>query len=231
MIPTKHIVRKNMNNESPPPSGDLHTERTEYRRSELRRANVDDNPLQMFSQWLSDAQDAGIIDATALTLATATPAGLPSARIVLLKQFDDTGFCWYTGYDSRKGRELAGNPNATLLFYWPALERQVRIEGAVQKVSASQSDEYFRSRPEGSRYSAASSPQSQVIPSHSWLAEQISQLKESTPPDKLERPDDWGGYRLSPIAYEFWQGRPSRSHDRFRYTRNTENWNIERLAP
>jgi len=231
MITIKPTARKNMNDNVPPTSGDLHAERTEYRRAELHRAELSDNPLEMFSQWLGDAQNAGIIDATAMTLATATDAGMPSARVVLLKQYDEEGFCWYTGYESRKGNELAANPNAALLFYWAAHERQIRIEGQVQQVSAEQSDQYFKTRPEGSQYSAASSPQSQVVESQSWLAAQVASLKEAVPLAELKRPDNWGGYRLHPHAFEFWQGRPSRSHDRFRYTRGTEGWAINRLAP
>lgn len=221
-----------MSNNSSSTDGDLHNKRTEYRRAELHRAGLNNDPLEMFSRWLEEAESAGIIDATAMTLATATAKGVPSARIVLLKQYDENGFCWYTGYESRKGGELADNPNAALLFYWPALERQVRIEGKVQRVSAEQSDRYFKSRPEGSRYSAASSPQSQVVESHRWLAERIESLKTTTPPEQLARPDTWGGYQLHAVAYEFWQGRPSRTHDRFRYTANDDNtWNIDRLAP
>jgi pyridoxamine 5'-phosphate oxidase len=210
---------------------DLHGHRTEYRKAELQRSALQDNPLQMFSQWLQDAQDTGMKDATAMTLATANPNGAPSARIVLLKQFDDSGFCWYTGYESRKGHELAQNPQAALLFFWPALERQVRLEGTVDRVPAAQSDAYFKSRPKGSRYSAAASPQSQVVESQAWLASQITALKASTPADQLERPEQWGGYRLQPKVYEFWQGRPSRSHDRFRYQRINNGWQIDRLAP
>lgn len=220
-----------MNDNPTPTSGDLHAERTEYRRAELHRADLNNNPLQMFTQWLQDAQSDGIIDATAMTLATATSTGVPSARIVLLKQYDNDGFCWYTGYDSRKGQDLADNPNAALLFFWPTLERQIRIEGSVEKVSAEQSDQYFKSRPEGSQYSAASSPQSQPVPSQQWLSERIAQLRESQSPESLQRPPNWGGYRLRPQAFEFWQGRPSRSHDRFLYTLQADEWAIDRLAP
>ena len=210
---------------------DLHAHRTEYQRAELQRAELVANPLSMFSQWLKQAQDSGMLDATAMTLATSTTTGAPSARIVLLKQFDSDGFCWYTGYESRKGEELANNPQAALLFYWPALERQIRLEGKVEKVTAQQSDQYFRSRPPGSQYSAATSPQSKVVSSQAWLAEQIDTLQNTTSPEQLERPENWGGYRLQPHTYEFWQGRPSRSHDRFRYTLTNNGWQIDRLAP
>ncbi len=210
---------------------DLHAHRTEYQRAELHRAELNANPLVMFSQWLTQAQDSGMRDATAMTLATVSNTEAPSARIVLLKQFDSDGFCWYTGYESRKGEELLHNPQAALLFYWPALERQIRIEGRVEKVSAQQSDQYFKSRPTGSQYSAASSPQSRVVNSQAWLAEQIAALQNSTAPEDLKRPSNWGGYRLQPHTYEFWQGRPSRSHDRFRYQRADNGWQIDRLAP
>ena len=136
---------------------DLHAHRTEYQRAELQRAELDANPLSMFSQWLEQAQNSGMLDATAMTLATSTTTGMPSARIVLLKQFDSDGFCWYTGYESRKGKELAENPHAALLFYWSALERQIRIEGKVEKVTPQQSDQDFKSRPPGSQFSAATS--------------------------------------------------------------------------
>ena len=220
-----------MSDHPPPVSGDLHDERTEYRRAELHRADLNADPLELFSMWMQDAQNLDIIDATAMTLATATSAGIPSARIVLLKQFDEQGFCWYTGYESRKGNELNDNPNAALLFYWAKLERQVRIEGQVHKVSAEQSDRYFESRPEGSQYSAASSPQSQVVPNQQWLADRITSMKASKSVEALDRPDNWGGYRLAPTTYEFWQGRPSRSHDRFRYIKTDSGWTIDRLAP
>ncbi len=212
-------------------AGDLHSHRTEYQQAELQRDALQDNPLKMFSQWMQQAQDTGMTDATAMTLATASTSGSPSARIVLLKQFDDNGFCWYTGYESRKGQELAENPRAALLFFWPSLERQIRIEGTVARVSAQQSDTYFKSRPEGSQYSAAASPQSKVVESQAWLAGQISTLKATTPSEQLARPENWGGYRLQPQVYEFWQGRPSRSHDRFRYQRTSSGWQIDRLAP
>ncbi len=231
MITSKPTARKNMNEIQSTSQGDLHAQRTEYKRSELHRADLQPNPLDMFTHWLQDAQNSGITDATAMTLATATPSGIPSARIVLLKQFDEEGFCWYTGYESRKGQELADNPNAAILFYWPELERQIRIEGSVEKVSVEQSDRYFKSRPQGSQYSAASSPQSQVVPDQAWLASRIAELKQAHPVDELARPANWGGYRLLPAAFEFWQGRPSRSHDRFRYSRNENQWIIDRLAP
>ena len=220
------------NTRQPPGKGDLHAEREDYQKHQLNRKDLHDNPVELFGRWLQQARDSNIIDATAMTLATCTSQGLPSARIVLLKQYTEEGFCWYTNYESRKGSELSANSNAALLFYWRELERQVRIEGKVEKVAVEQSDAYFKSRPEGSRYNAAASPQSQVVPDQTWLAQRTEQLQQQYSIDSLERPGNWGGYRLLPREFEFWQGRPSRLHDRFRYRRtDNQNWQIDRLAP
>ncbi len=213
------------------PDGDLHNERKDYRLEELRREQLDSNPFALFDSWLQTARDKKLIDATAMTLATATSAGAPSARIVLLKQFDAEGFCWYTNYESRKGAELSENKQAALLFYWCELERQIRIEGVVEKVADKQSSEYFNSRPAGSKFSAASSPQSKVVSNQAWLANATRQLQSRYTADELPRPSHWGGYRLKPHAFEFWQGRPSRLHDRFRYKRQDTGWLIDRLGP
>ena len=213
-------------------SGDLHDDRKEYKQGELHRHSLQSNPLQLFSHWMAEARNAKIIDATAMTLATISQTGAPSARIVLLKQFTENGFYWYTNYQSRKGLELAANPMAALVFYWRELEQQVRIEGSVTKASPGESDAYFDSRPIGSRYSAVASPQSQVIENQQWLTDRTDKLRSEQPEQSLSRPDYWGGYRLEPTVYEFWQGRPSRQHDRFRYTREPANeWRIDRLAP
>lgn len=218
--------------DQPANDGDLHADRTDYRQGELHRADLPADPLSMFSQWMQLARDRQLIDATAMTLATATKTGLPSARIVLLKHYGEDGFYWYTGYDSRKGSELAENPNAALLFYWREMERQIRLEGTVEKLTAEQSSDYFNSRPDGSKYSATVSPQSQVIPNQAWLSERTQKLATEQTADQLRRPENWGGYRLIPTAIEFWQGRPSRSHDRFRYTMcGGRHWQIDRLAP
>ncbi len=212
--------------------GDLHDERTDYQRDQLNRRDLQANPFQMFSNWMQNALDRKLIDATAMSLATTTASGLPSVRIVLLKQYDESGLCWYTSYDSRKGRELLENPRAALLFYWRELERQIRIEGTVEKTSAEQSGDYFDSRPAGSKFSAAASPQSQVVPDQHWLMTEKQKLEEKYNAETLQRPENWGGYRLKPHSFEFWQGRPSRLHDRFRYTLNAEqSWSIDRLAP
>jgi len=212
-------------------NGDLRDERKDYSRDELTRDNLADNPLTMFSEWMDAARNANIIDATAMTLATVGESGAPSARIVLLKQFSEAGFYWYTNYQSRKGNELSANPAAALVFYWRELERQVRIEGVVTKASKQESDEYFNKRPVGSRYSAAASPQSQVIESQQWLTDHTQALVNRYDETNLARPDNWGGYKLEPAVYEFWQGRPSRQHDRFRFTQKNTTWSIDRLAP
>lgn len=211
--------------------GDLHDDRKDYTLDELTRDTLASDPLVLFEEWMSKARSCDIIDATAMMLATVGDNGTPSARVVLLKQFNAEGFYWYTNYDSRKGRELSANPNAALVFYWRELERQVRIEGRVGKASAAESDDYFNKRPTGSRFSAAASPQSQVIESQQWLTDRTSDLQNKCDEKTLKRPDNWGGYKLLPDVYEFWQGRPSRQHDRFRFTRNNSNWQIDRLAP
>lgn len=213
-------------------SGDLQDDRKDYSRSELHRHSLKNNPLSMFSDWMTQARDAQITDATAMTLATVGANGMPSARIVLLKQFSEDGFYWYTNYHSRKGSELENNPNAALVFFWRELERQIRIEGTVTRATAAESDDYFNKRPIESRFSAAASPQSQVIENQQWLTEHTNKLREKYTEETLTRPDNWGGYKLQPSTYEFWQGRPSRQHDRFRYTKNKSNgWQTDRLAP
>ena len=167
-----------------------------------------------------------------MTLATASADGLPSARIVLLKDFDEKGFVFYTNYNSFKGQQLAENPRACLVFFWKELERQVRITGVTTKVSAIESDEYFNIRPEGSRIGAIASPQSQVISNREWLESEVKQLQNKFSSDAIKRPEHWGGYRLMPAIIEFWQGRPNRLHDRIQYTLQEDaSWKIERLAP
>ena len=205
--------------------------RTEYARENLDEASVARDPLLQFSRWFQEALNCGFAEPNAMALATADAGGRPSVRIVLLKGFDERGFAFYTNYQSRKGRELAENPRAALLFHWVELERQARIEGRVEKVSPEESDEYYASRPLGSRIGAWASPQSSVLAHREELEAKLAELTTKyggNPP----RPPHWGGYRLVPDVLEFWQGRPNRLHDRVRYCREALGlWKIERLAP
>ncbi len=208
--------------------------RQNYQRSSLDEQDVSENPFVQFTKWFEEAQSSDVLEPNAMTLATADENGKPSARIVLLKGFDqERGFVFYTNYDSRKGAELEVNKTACLLFFWKELERQVRIEGAVGKVSEQISTAYFQSRPKSSQIGAWVSPQSKTVPSREWLEQKNAEIalryKDS---DVLPRPPHWGGYAVAPHKIEFWQGRPSRLHDRLLYTLTTENvWKVERLAP
>jgi pyridoxamine 5'-phosphate oxidase len=198
----------------------------------LREAEVARDPITQFAAWLAEARAVERSDPTALALATATPDGQPSVRMVLLKGFDERGFVFYTNYESRKGRELAANPRAALAFYWPELRRQVRVEGRVEPVAPEDSDAYFRSRPRGSQIAAAASPQSRVVPDRETLERWVAELTERYAAGPVPRPAYWGGYRVVPTAVEFWQSRPNRLHDRLRYVRRPDgSWQIERLAP
>lgn len=206
--------------------------RKEYTQHGLAEDDVRSNPIDQFRSWFEAAYDAGLDEPNAMTLATATPDGQPSARIVLLKGFDEHGFVFFTNYNSRKGQELADNPWAALVFFWRGLERQVRIEGEVSKVMPEESDTYYHSRPEGSRLGAWASPQSAVIESRATLAVNLDEATQQFSDAPIARPSHWGGYRLKPISLEFWQGRPSRLHDRLRYQRQADDsWKLERLAP
>ncbi|WOD20725.1 pyridoxamine 5'-phosphate oxidase [Paraburkholderia kirstenboschensis] len=206
--------------------------RKNYSLGSLDVGDVDRNPFRQFDVWFQQAVDAKLPEPNTMTLATVDSRGRPSARIVLIKGVDERGFVFFTNYESRKGRELATNPYASLLFYWIELERQVRIEGRVVKTSAEESDAYFVSRPVGSRIGAWASNQSQVIESRSQLETREREMRLQYG-DEPPRPPHWGGYRLVPEAIEFWQGRPSRLHDRLLYTRSNENsdWQISRLSP
>jgi len=205
--------------------------RREYARGALAEADVDADPVVQFGRWFQQAEEAGLLEPTAMTLATATPDGRPSARMVLLRGFDQRGFVFYSNYDSRKGAELAANPLAALVFWWGELERQVRVEGRVERTSRPESEAYFRSRPPGSQLSAAASPQSQVIEGRAALERRVAQLLARHPDGQVPLPPFWGGYRVVPEVVEFWQGRPNRLHDRLRYRRAGDGWRIERLAP
>ncbi len=207
--------------------------RRDYAAHSLSRAQLRDDPLAQFRSWLEAAVAAGLKDATAMTLATCDAAGQPSLRTVLLKHCDADGFCWYSDYRSQKGRELAANPRAALLFYWREFDRQVRINGNVELLDAASADEYFQQRPAGSRFAAATSCQSQPVDSRATLEARITALRSAHPQGDVPRPEQWGGYRLRPQSFEFWQGRENRLHDRFRYTCAAagERWMIERLQP
>jgi pyridoxamine 5'-phosphate oxidase len=198
--------------------------------SPLRRADLDPDPLRQFAAWYTQATDA--VDAPeAAVLATATSAGAPSARMVLLKGFDQRGFVFYTNYFSRKGQEIAQNPRAAMLFHWTPLGRQVRVEGVVHRIDAAESDAYFRTRPPGSRLSAAASPQSRPVASRDVLEAAVAQLASRHPDGDVPRPDEWGGLRLVASRFEFWQHGDDRLHDRFRYRHEGEIWTVERLGP
>lgn len=205
--------------------------RQEYMRESLDEKDVARDPVMQFNRWFDEAVKARMPIVNAMTLATASAAGRPSARIVLLKGVDHAGFVFYTNYDSRKGVEIAANPQASLLFHWAELEREVRIEGRVEKVPVAESDQYFDERPLGSRHAAIASPQSAVVPSRAALEARFAEAEKHHGDSPL-RPAHWGGYRVVPDAVEFWQGRPSRLHDRILYRRQHDgSWTIARLAP
>ena len=207
--------------------------RKEYEQGALDETTVAHDPIAQFAAWYDDAVAAGVPEPEAMTLSTATPDGRPSARMVLLRGFDPRGFCFFTNYSSRKGRELEANPWASLTFHWAALERQVRIDGRVERTSEAESDAYFQSRPVASRIGAWSSPQSEVIPDRRSLEDLVARFRVLHPDDAaIPRPQHWGGFRVVPERIEFWQGRPSRLHDRLRFTRDASGrWALERLAP
>jgi pyridoxamine 5'-phosphate oxidase len=204
--------------------------RKNYTFGQLSETEVPHDPLQLFKLWFDQAIKAECPEPNSMTLATADQAGNPSARIVLLKGADQNGFTFFTNYESQKARDLAIRPQAALLFHWHELERQVRIQGVVERVSAAESDEYYHSRPVASRIGAWASPQSAVIPSREFLEEAEKRLKAEFG-EEPPRPEHWGGYRLHPTEIEFWQGRPSRLHDRMHYKLAGSEWRVNRLAP
>ena len=206
--------------------------RRDYRLKSLNEADVASNPIEQFTRWWAEAMNGDIDEVNAMMLATATPTGKPSARIVLLKGYDENGFTFFTNYLSHKGQQIATNPFAALVFFWKELERQVRIEGVIEKILPQKSDDYFYSRPANSRIGAWSSPQSNTIPNRQILEDNEQAFKEKFG-DNIPRPEHWGGYIVKPNLIEFWQGRSSRLHDRIQYIKNdnVNSWQIERLAP
>ena len=206
--------------------------RNEYTKSGLNREDLNDNPLLQFEKWFEQARTAELKEVNAMSLATVTDDGMPQVRTVLLKSFDERGFVFFTNYQSSKAKELNANPKASILFPWLDLERQVRISGDVEKISAAESFKYFTSRPRGSQLGAWISEQSQVISNRSVLKTLLNQVKEKFKEGEIPLPDAWGGYRIKPQQFEFWQGRASRLHDRFRFRKAGEGeWQVERLAP
>lgn len=195
-------------------------------------SDMEPDPTRQFDTWWHEALEAKIIEVNAMTLATASADGIPSARTVLMKGFSEKGFIFFTNYNSFKGQQLSENPKACLLFFWKELERQVRITGIVEKLSSEESNVYFQSRPRASQVGAVASPQSQVIESRQWLDEKYNEAFEQFESTTVQRPSHWGGYLVTPVIFEFWQGRPGRLHDRIQYTLLDDgNWKVERLAP
>jgi pyridoxamine 5'-phosphate oxidase len=197
----------------------------------LLESQAEPDPLEQFRRWYAEAEAAGLRAPHAMALASATPDGTPSVRMVLLKGVDERGFVFYTGYVSRKGAELDANPRAALLFYWDPLGRQVRVEGGVERVTGEESDAYFATRPRAAQLAASASKQTAVLPGRDELDARVAELEREHAGDVVPRPEHWGGYRLLPDAFEFWQHREDRLHDRLRYRRDADRWIVERLSP
>lgn len=210
---------------------DIGALREEYGTHGLRRSDLSPDPFQQFGIWFTAALEAGIRDVNAMTLATTSPDGHPTARVVLLKGYSHEGFLLFTNFQSEKARHLAANPSAALLFLWKELERQIRIEGVAERVEREESVRYFHSRPRGSQLGAWVSHQSEVIDARRILEARLAEMEERFAGREIPLPAYWGGYRIKPSRFEFWQGRPNRLHDRFRYVRENGSWRIERLAP
>jgi pyridoxamine 5'-phosphate oxidase len=205
--------------------------REDFSAGALNESDADPDPASQFRLWMSHAVEARVPEMQAMNLATVSRSGRPSSRIVYLREFGENEFCFYTNYDSKKSKELESNPCAALTFFWPQLERQVRIEGVIRKAPASQSDAYFNLRPYDSKLGALASPQSSVIASRGELEKKVEEMRSRFSPDKIKRPDHWGGFVLTSDYYEFWQGRKSRLHDRLAYVREGSAWKISRIAP
>lgn len=205
--------------------------RKEYTRAGLQESDIHQDPVEQFRRWFEEAQAADLHEPNAVTVATAASDGRPSARTVLLKGFDERGFVFYTNYEGRKSREMEANPRAALLFYWGELERQVRVEGRVERIAAEESDAYFASRPRGSQLGAWASEQSRPVVYRAALEEKLREVEERFGDGEVPRPPFWGGYRVEPEIIEFWQGRENRLHDRLVYRRENGGWRIERLQP
>jgi pyridoxamine 5'-phosphate oxidase len=209
---------------------DLKKMRLNYEQDQLLESSINKNPFQQFKIWFENVIAANIVEPNAMTLATADKNGFPSARVVLLKEFNESGFIFYTNYLSRKGKEISENPYAAILFWWKELERQVRIEGKIEKISRKLSEEYFKQRPLKSRYGALASNQSEVVENREVLEKRFTKLEKQFV-DNPPTPESWGGYQLIPTKFEFWQGRENRLHDRICYVKNKNDWKIYRLQP
>ncbi len=210
-------------------TGDLARMRRDYTLEHMEEPEMDPNPFVQLDQWITRAREFSVVEANAMVLATVDQHGHPSARTVLLKDLDERGLVFFTNYESRKGRDIAANPSVALVFNWLPLERQVRIEGTVERVTAEESDAYFAIRPRGSQIGAAASPQSEPVPDREWLERRFAQLEATD--EQIARPEHWGGYLVKPRMFEFWQGRPNRLHDRLRYDMTPHGWELVRLAP
>ncbi|MFC6876856.1 pyridoxamine 5'-phosphate oxidase [Flavobacterium myungsuense] len=212
---------------------DLGNYRKSYEKSELIESEIPEDPINLFHKWFYEVQDFGGVDeVNAMTVSTIGLDGFPRARVVLLKKFNEEGFVFYTNYDSQKGKSIVENPNICLSFFWSSLERQVIIKGIAEKTSQDISNNYFESRPDGSKLGATVSPQSEVIPNRDYLENKLKDLEIQFQGKEIPRPDNWGGFLVRPVEVEFWQGRPNRLHDRIRYTYQEDyTWSIKRLAP